>query len=341
MYFIFGETTLGQKIICPYCESKNVRRMKSESRIKCRNCRRSFSVLVGTIFEHTRLPLKTWFQLIFIMVTAKRGISAKYIWRSIGGSYKTAWYAAMRVRCGMVNDCEVLQNIVEMDEVYLGGKPRKRAYRGKNNKPELSQFYNNTKGGMTGKIPVVGIVERNGKIVLNVIEHVNTQSLVGMLKKYVRTDNAVVMTDEHRAYNKFDDIVSHLTVNHSKYEYVRGATHTNTIEGFFAILRNTIKGNYVAISKKYLPLYLVNSAYIYNHRNDRGSMFEAYIKDALTREKPFEYYKPTEDLKKLTQKKCKPAIKRGQYENIQFQESGKKPPRKRRGSIGIKTKIKK
>lgn len=288
-----------RKVICPYCNSRKTYRLKKEKRHHCKACKRNFSVLVGTIFEHTRLSLPLWFQLIFLMTTSKRGISAKNLMRNIGIPYKTAWYSAMRVRCAMINNCNVLQDIVEMDETYAGGKPRKK-YPKDRSQPNVSQFYFK-RGRGTSKTPIVGIVERNGKVVLNVMQRLDARSLSDMLKKYVNTDKAIVITDDFRSYKKFDNFVAHITINKKKRTKM---ANINTIEGFFSIIKNSIKGNNVAVSKKYLSFYLIYSAYIYNHRNFKGDFFSMFMKDAISHRKCMKYYHPIDKPEKLIQQ-CK------------------------------------
>lgn len=301
------------KPVCPYCGSKHTVRITSEPfRHHCYTCHKSFSVTVGTIFEDSRLPLTTWFVIVGLITNAKQGISAKEIQRNLGVTYKTAWYSAMRVRCAMIDNCNIeLANIVEMDETYVGGKPRKRNKKPINepaNKPTISaSTIVNKRGRGTSKTPVVGIVERNGLIILKVVEKLTSKNLTAMLKEFVKTDNATLMTDEFKGYVKMDEVIEHFEIKHSKKEYVRGAIHTNTVEGFWNILKNSIKGNYVKVSKKYLPLYLIQSQYLYNHRNYSGNLFEKLIKEALTHDVSMymEDYKPIKEPKKLVYQKCK------------------------------------
>lgn len=288
-----------RKVICPYCDSNKTHKLKNEKRHHCNNCLRNFSVLVGTIFEHTRLSLPLWFQLIFLMTTSKRGISAKNLMRNVGLPYKTAWLCAMRVRCAMTDNCNVLQDIVEMDETYAGGLPRKKYPKDKS-QPNVSQFYNK-RGRGTNKTPIVGIVQRQGKVVLNVMQKLSANNMSAMLKQYVNTDNAIVVTDDFKSYKKFDELVAHITINKKKRTKM---ANTNTIEGFFSIIKNSIKGNNVAVSKKYLPMYLIYSAYIYNHRNHKGELFTTFMKDALTHNKCMKYNKPTQSPLKILNNEC-------------------------------------
>jgi transposase-like protein len=291
-------------VTCTKCHSKEVIRLKNQQgRFHCYDCKTTFSVITDTIFEHTRLSLPKWFIIIGLMLNAKRGIAAKQIMRDVGLSYKTAWYIAMRVRCGMIDNCNILENIVEMDEAYVGGKPRKH-YKQDDSEPNISKL-TNKRGRGTKKTPIVGIVERNGKIVLRVIQKLNSQNLLSMLRENVKTDNSIVVTDEFKSYNSFDKIVQHYTVDHSKKQWVKGAMHTNTIEGFWSIVKGSIKGNYIALSRKYLPFYLVQAQYVFNFRNFKGNIFEKYLKEALQHDKPMEYYKPTKSVRSIVYNKCK------------------------------------
>jgi transposase-like protein len=288
----------GKHHICPFCgEKESITKRPNTIRYHCNNCNKDFSVLIGTIFEGTRLPLVVWFQIITLTLSAKKGISAKQIKRTTGIGYPTAWYAMMRLRCAMIDDKISLQHIVEMDESYVGGKP-KHKYSNDPSKPTISKLYTK-RGRGTKKTPIVGIVERDGKIVLNVIEKLTSKNLLSMLKNYVKIEKSILITDEFKSYQKFNEIIEHLTINHSKKQYAKGSVHTNTIEGFFSILKNSIRGQYVAISKKYLPFYLVHAQYIYNNREFDGDIFEEFFKNALQHEKDMLNYKPLRDPKKI------------------------------------------
>lgn len=296
----------GKKPSCVFCGDKeHITKRNRTTRYHCNKCNKDFSVLVDTIFEDTRLPLTKWFQLIMLILNAKKGISAKQLMRDTNVGYPTAWFAAMKIRCAMINNCNSLQHIVEMDEVYVGGKPRKRAKKYPDNVPILKEVEPIKRGRGTKKIPVVGIVERDGNIVLKVIEKLTSKNLLAMLKDNVKIDKSIVITDDFKSYRKFDEVVEHLTIEHSKGIYTKGSIHTNTIEGFFSILKNSIRGQYIAISKKYLPFYLVQAQYIYNNRNFKGNLFEEYLRNAVQHEKCLLNYKPKTDAKKIAFSKCK------------------------------------
>lgn len=305
----------GNTPVCPYCGSTNTVAIKKELRHHCNNipCKRSFSVLIGTIFEDTHLPLPKFFVLIALMLDARKGVSAMQLSRNLDIKYQTAWYAAMRVRCAMVETITDLSGMVEADEVYIGGKPRKRNNAATSNSDAIySQITTNpqeiTKRGRgTKKIPVVGFVERDGRVVTKMTEQLRSRDLLAMLKRYVNEDEAVVVTDEYRGYNHFDQDVEHLVVKHSSKEYVRGIAHTNTIEGFWSLIKNGLRGQYHVLSKKYLPFYLAEFAYKYNRRNAQGIQFEAFLKDAMSEGKCLQYYKPVADVKSIVYpRKIKP-----------------------------------
>jgi len=296
----------GKTVTCTKCGSKNIVRLKKQQgRYHCNSCKTTFSVLSETIFEYSGLPLPKWFMVVGLMMNTKTGISAKEIQRNVGITYKTAWYSAMRVRCAMIDYKNIeLHGIVEMDEAYIGGKPRRKYSKAKN-EPNLSKI-TSKRGRGTNKTPIVGIVERGDKVVLKVIEKLTSRNLTAMLRQFVKTNDTIVVTDEFRSYKSFDDIVQHYTIKHSKGEYVRGLMHLNSIEGFWSIVKNSIKGNYIAVSKKYLPFYLVQSQYIYNHRKYTGNLFEKFLKQAVKIDKTdfMEHYKPIKkDVKKLIYKR--------------------------------------
>lgn len=272
---------------CAYCCSDRTKPAKGEAgRHSCRNCKRTFSVLVGTIFEDTRLELPKWMTLIGLIVNSKQGVSAKELQRNIGVTYKTAYYCAMRVRVGMLMPDTQLQGIIEMDESYFGGKPRKLP--SAKNVPALSRVHAK-RGRGTQKISVAGMVERGGAVKPKVVEKLSKRNLLYMLKQYAKEDESMLMTDGFRGYSNLDEYIEHLTINHSK-QFSKGITHINTIEGFWSYVKNGLK-SYKSVSPKYLPFYLMQYEWQYNHRNYRGNKFEAFLKNALQQEKELEYWK--------------------------------------------------
>lgn len=279
----------GKVVKCTYCHSNKTAPIKSEQgRHSCKNCKRSFPVFVDTIFEDTRLELPKWFIVITMMLNAKSGISAKEIQRNIGGSYKTSYYAAMRVRIGMLMKETKLGGMIEMDESYFGGKAR-RLQKTEDNHANLSTT-TNKRGRGTNKVSVAGMVQRKGDVKTKVIERLTKRNLLYMLKTHAKKENAILITDGFRSYKELEKYIDRLEINHKK-EFSRGVVHVNTIEGFWSYVKNGIKGNFKSISKKYLPFYLVEYEWKFNNRNYRGNEFEKFLKNALTHEKELEYWK--------------------------------------------------
>ena len=297
------KTRWGKKPACVLCGSVHVTKPKQGIRWHCNSCNRNFSVLFGTIFEGTRLELPKFFEIMLLMVNAKMGISAAEISRDVGVKYQTAWYVAHRTRCAMINNELRLEGLVEFDEAYFGGKKRKHKL--PDNKPSIGSDHITLKRGRgTHKTPVVGAVEKKGKVYVKIIEKLTGRNLLAMLKQTVNTDDSIVFTDDFRSYKKFDDAVEHITIKH-KDGYGHGIKTVNTIEGFWSIMKNGIKGNYRAISKKYLPFYLVEFSYKYNQRHLQKTAFEKLLENAVKDEKCLLNYKPKGDVKEIVYKSRK------------------------------------
>lgn len=301
------------KPVCPKCSKPTTitsRKGFKTPRYHCNGCNKDFTVLSDTIFEGSKLTLNKWFLLIALMLNARKGISSLQLSRDLKVTYKTAWYSAMRVRCAMIDNTDMLEGIVEMDEVYIGGKPRKRNVN--DNVPDIGNlsFEKPKRGRGTSKTAVVGIVERTGKkrVVTQVKDSLTGRELLAMLKKYVKTDEATLMTDDFRGYKALDKEIERYSVNHSKKEYARGNVHTNTIEGFWSIIKNGIRGQYHVLSKKYLPFYLAEFTYKYNHRLDKSTNFDDTISNTVCDDKCVVNYKPKKDVRKIAYRK-KPKCK--------------------------------
>lgn len=262
--------------VCPYCQSAHTLSVPKELRHFCYTCKTSFSITVGTIFHHTHLPLQKWFLAISLILNAKKGISALQLSRDLKVNKDTAWRISMQIRKAMnqVEQRKLLIGIVEMDECYVGGKPRKgKKYDNDDDKPK--------RGRGTKKAPVVGVVERNGNVTA---KHMQTGKLKGKnLRAFVRervdTTNSKLITDEYNGYKGMNKILPHSVIAHASW-YVDGDIHTNTIESFWAILKRGIFGQFHSISRKHLQKYIDEFCYRYNQRRN-DNVFEFTINRSL------------------------------------------------------------
>lgn len=247
------------KPTCPYCQSRSSSPYPKESRHHCNNCNTTYKVTVGTIFHHTHLPLQKWFLAITLILNAKKGIAARQLARDLEVNKNTAWYLAMRIRNAMTESTqrELLQGLVEMDETYIGGKPRKG--NGKD-RPK--------RGRGTSKTPVVGMVERGGDVKAKVIKNrkLDSKTLSSLVRANVDIGNATLITDEYKGYLGIARFMPHETVDHQVW-YVDGHKHTNSIEGFWALLKRGITGQYHKVNIRHLHKYIGEFCYRYNHRN--------------------------------------------------------------------------
>ena len=253
---------------CPHCGSDRIYALKTMPfKWECPACVPKgyrFSVLVGTIFENTNVSLKTWFKVIYLMLTSKKGIAALQVQRMFGfGSYATAHYMCHRIRAGLADHAfRKLLGIVEVDETYIGGKNRNR------------HWDKRTPGtGGEGKETVVGAVERKGNVVARVIEHADTETLNSFIREAISEKVSLIATDEFSGYR---NLKKHGIVRHSAGQYVNGAVHTQTIDGFWSLLKRGIMGSFNKVSRKYLPLYVAEFEWRYNNR-DNADIFGAAI----------------------------------------------------------------
>ena len=258
---------------CPYCGSHKSTPLLHELRHHCNACNTSFSVTVGTIFHKTKVDLQKWFLAISLILNAKKGISARQLARDLEVNKNTAWYMEMRIRKAMtqIADLTMLEGIVEMDETYVGGKPRK----GDNSGEPLKR------GRGTKKTPVVGMIERGGKVKAKVVkkDELTANKLSALVRKNVNTSNAILMTDEYKGYLRMSSFIEHKTINHQQW-YVDGDIHTNSIESFWAILKRGIIGQYHKVSLHQLPKYIDEFCFRFNNRKN-PEVFNLVISKAL------------------------------------------------------------
>ncbi len=247
------------------CKSgkESVNEQTGEVRV-CKKNGYRFSALVGTVFENTNYPLPIWFEVIYLICQSKKGMSALQIQRMLKENgrptaYKTAFYICHRVRAMLDNDqFGQLMGVVEVDETYIGGKESNK---------HLSK--RRVRGGTGGKTEVIGAISRKGNVVCKMMEQADWNTYDKFVRETVSNKVSLVATDDSYHYRDLERMgYRHRSVNHSAQEYVRGEVHTQSIDSFWSLLKRGIIGTYHNVSKKYLPLYLNEFQWRFNHRKD-------------------------------------------------------------------------
>ena len=228
-----------------------------------------FSVTTNTIFQDTKAPLKIWFKVGYLMLVAKKGVSALQLHRVIfgedsGNDYRTTWYMCHRWRAAMKGDVLPLTGEVEVDETYVGGKDKNR-HRSK--RKSIS--------GGSGKVAVIGAIARKGMVVAKAIERTDANTLQSFVHETVSENVSLVATDEASGYRGLKKQgVPHESVSHAKGEYVRGNVHTANLDSFWSLFKRGIIGSFHHVSKEYLPLYLNEFSYRHNNRKNYDAFAE-------------------------------------------------------------------
>jgi transposase len=249
-------------IVCRTCERVTKHhRLNGRKAYSCDRCGTHVYPLAGTIFEKSRTPLKSWLYAMYLMASTRCGISAKQLERELGVTYKTAWRMFKQIRSLLNEDVGLLSGEVEMDETYYGGR-RKGTKKGRPGKD-------------SHKVPVAGVVQRGGKVAALVTKDTKKQTLMPIVQKKVLPES-MVYTDEYAVYTSLQHHgYKHKRVHHKEEVYVAGDVHTNTIEGFWSLLKRGIGGVYHSVSARHLQDYVNEYAFRYNHRDDPGAMFGA------------------------------------------------------------------
>ena len=266
----------GDNVVCPHCESecvvgKNEDGIGRVGRYHCHDCGASFKVTCGTVFHGTKIPLQKWFLAIALIMNAKKSLSSYQLARDLDLKQKAAWYLQTRIRAEMAKKGGVLlQGIIEADETYIGGKPRKA------NKKEDRE--NAKRGRGTEKDAIIGAVQRGGKVVAQLAPNLTGRTIPNFIKSFVNINDSELITDEYRAYELIGKEMKHTIINHQE-QFVDGDTHTNTIEGFWSLLKRAWYGSHHHYQTAYTPLYVAEGCYKYNYRE--MDMFTKFIKDSM------------------------------------------------------------
>ena len=272
----------GNKPVCPHCGSidvahKNETQAEGEigrtGRYNCHDCQASFKVTCGTVFHGTKIPLQKWFLAITLILNAKKSVSSYQLSRDLSLTQKTSWFILTRIRAEMANKTNpiVLQGIIEADETYIGGKPRKP------NKRE--DFEPSKRGRGTDKTAVIGAVERGGQVVAEVAKGLTGRAILEFIRRVVNVRESEPMTDEYHAYNAMSSELKHHVINHQA-QFVDGNKHTNTIEGFWSLLKRAWYGSHHHYKVEYTPLYVAERCYVYNNRH-RETIFWKFINQSM------------------------------------------------------------
>ena len=259
---------------CIRCKSKSVVRLTTNAKLfYCKECDYQFTVTSNTIFHDSHLPLIKWFAATYLICESKKGMSAHQVHRTLGISYKTSWYLCHRIRRAMmILDAPMMDGTVEMDETYVGGKPRKRG----SSKP----------GRGTEKEIVIGIRQRGGDLRFFHSNDVKAGTLAQFIRENVSNDVEVMVTDEFSVYpfamaRAGVDQTKHKTIKHRSGVYVDGDIHTNTVESAFSLLKRGIIGTWHKISAKHLQAYLDEMSFRFDRRN-RHDLFLDTLRHMVT-----------------------------------------------------------
>lgn len=259
------DVRFGQGFKCPKCEREaKWYRLESERAYSCQWCGNHIHPTVGTPFEDTRTPLQLWFYAIYLFTTSRHGVSGKELQRQLGVTYKTAWRMGHQIRkhMDMVDGEAPLSGNIEIDETFVGGRRIGMGNKG---------------GNEAHKAVVIGMLERDGDVIANVIPDTKNKSIHPLIHKNI-AKGSHINTDEFRAYVYLRKMgYSHETVLHSVREYVKGDCHTNGIESFWRHLKCSLKGTHIQVSKKHLQKYVKEFEYRFNSRQNPSAMFPELV----------------------------------------------------------------
>lgn len=264
------------KLTCPYLECQHDKVYKCKGRYKCANCERIYSVRVGTIFEDSKISLQKWFAAIYIVTSHKKGMSSTQLSKDLGVTQKTAWFMLQRIRAafGLNKGKDKLTGTCEADETYIGGKEK--------NKHKNKRIFGTQGRSVKTKVPIAGIIERGGELRASVVKNTTRKHLQAFIDENLG-EGARINTDEWKGYRGLSKTYDHKFVRHNTGEYVQGDVHTNTLEGFWSLLKRGLSGIYHTISRKHLQRYVDEFVFRYNTRMETGAeRFNRFLRNIST-----------------------------------------------------------
>ena len=263
---------------CPHCGSEHVRK-RTETKIgrigrwNCHDCTATFKVTHGTIFHGTKIALQKWFAAIALMLNAKKSISSHQLARDLDLNQSTALRMEGCIRAEMAKKTNslLLEGIIEADETYIGGKPRKA------NKKEDREPAKRGRG--TDKTAILGAVARGGMVAAQMATKLTGRTIYNFISKHVNIKESELMTDEFHAYLEIGREMKHQIINHQE-QYTDGEKHTNTIEGFWSLLKRAWYGTHHHYTVEWTPLYVAEACYKYNYRN-HDNIFGKFVTECM------------------------------------------------------------
>jgi len=262
---------------CPHCKCTKIYSLSDKKSYLCKDCNKQFTVTKGTIFENSNVPLRKWLIALFLAISNKKGITSIQLSKQIGVTQKTAWFMLQRLR-RLFEDQEpgLLDETIEVDETYVGGRHRGKRGRGSEN-----------------KTPVFGMVQRKGRIIAKVVPNTQRVTLEPIINRFV-VKGSEIMSDEWWAYRKLGENYVHQFVNHGRKQYADGLVHTNTIEGFWGYFKRGIRGVYQYVSRKHMQKYVDEFTFRYNTR--KWSINEAFLHTLQCTERRLSYQALTQGI---------------------------------------------